>query len=157
MALTDDITILSNVPLFEGFSDDMLRLIAFGAERKTIAANHPLFHEGATADSAFVITSGRFKMMHRDRKGKPVKLGEAKAGDLLREMAIISATNRRMTVMAMEDSEVMRIHRPMFRRMMEEYPEIAAMLAKRIRTNLGAMLGEINNMASRFEENPSKI
>ena len=71
-------------------------------------------------------------------------------------MAIISATNRRMTVMAMEDSEVMRIHRPMFRRMMEEYPEIAVMLAKRIRANLGTMLGEINNMASRFEDSPSK-
>ncbi len=105
MALTDDITLLSQVPLFEDFSDEMLRLIAFGSERKKIAKNRPLFHEGSSADCAFVIMSGQFKLLQRDRRGKPIQVGEADRGDLLGELAIISAANRKVTAMAVEDSE----------------------------------------------------
>lgn len=151
MALTDDISLLSAVPIFEGFNEEMLRLIAFGSERKAIAKGRPLFHEGATADSAFVITSGKFKLMQRDGKGKPKQIAEAKTGDMLGEMALISASNRRMTAMALENCEVMRIHRPMFRRMMEEYPEIAVMLTDRLRDNLAMMLSQINTLAPQFD------
>ncbi len=45
MALTDDIMLLGQVPLFAGFSDDQLRLIAFGAERRRVAAGQTLFRE----------------------------------------------------------------------------------------------------------------
>lgn len=152
MALNDDITLLSKVPLFNGFSDEMLRLIAFGAERKSVARNRPLFHEGSSADCAFVILSGRFKLLKRNREGKPEQIGEAETGDLLGELAIVSTASRKMTVVALEDSEVMRIHRPMFRRMMEEYPEIASLLRERIQRNLSAMLQEIDQLAWRFEE-----
>lgn len=151
MALTDDISLLSKVPLFRDFSDEMLRLIAFGAERKNVAKNRPLFHEGSSADCAFVVMSGRFKLLRRDRKGKPAQIGEAEAGDLLGELAIISSASRKTTAMALEDSEVMRIQRPMFRRMMEEYPEIARMLQDRVKNNLAAMLGEIGRLSPRFE------
>lgn len=151
MALTDDITLLSQVPMFREFNDEMLRLIAFGSERKKIAKNRPLFHEGSSADCAFVILSGQFRLLQRDRRGKPIQVGEAEKGDLLGEIAIISPANRKVTAMAVEDSEVMRIHRPMFRRMMEEYPEIARMFSDRIKQNLAHMLEEINKLSSRFE------
>lgn len=151
MALTDDISLLSQVPLFENFNDEMLRLIAFGSERKKVAKNRPLFHEGSSADCAFVIMSGHFKLLQRDRRGKPIQVGEADKGDLLGELAIVSAANRKVTAMAVEDSEVMRIHRPMFRRMMEEYPEIAVVFSNRIKQNLSKMLGEIEQLSSRFE------
>ena len=151
MALTDDISLLSQVPLFENFNDEMLRLIAFGSERKKVAKNRPLFHEGSSADCAFVIMSGHFKLLQRDRRGKPIQVGEADKGDLLGELAIVSAANRKVTAMAVEDSEVMRIHRSMFRRMMEEYPEIAVVFSDRIKQNLAKMLSEINQLSSRFE------
>lgn len=151
MALTDDINLLSKVPLFENFDDEMLRLIAFGSERKKVAKNRPLFHEGSSADCAFVIMSGQFKLLQRDRRGKPIQVGAAEKGDLLGELAIVSSANRKVTAMAEEDSEVMRIHRSMFRRMMEEYPEIAAVFSNRIKQNLSKMLDEINQLSSRFE------
>ena len=36
MALSDDIALLSKVPLFAGLADDKLRLMAFGAERRRL-------------------------------------------------------------------------------------------------------------------------
>lgn len=152
MSLTDDISLLSKVSLFQGFSDEMLRLVAFGSERRTITRNKPLFHEGAVADSAFVVASGRFTLLSRDRNGKLQTIGQALPGDLLGEMAVISASKRRMTVMATDDSEVIRINRPMFRRMMEEYPEIAMMLRERIKQNLGSMLREVQALQPYFDK-----
>ena len=38
MALNDDIALLSMVPLFSDISEDKLRLIAFGAERRKMQA-----------------------------------------------------------------------------------------------------------------------
>ncbi len=152
MALNDDISLLSKVPLFDGFSDEMLRLVAFGSERRTIERSKPLFHEGAIADSAFVVSSGKFNLLSRDRKGKLVPIGQASSGDLLGELAIVSSTKRKITALALEDSEVIRINRPMFRRMMEEYPEIADMLRARIKRNLASLLQQVNTLAPRFQE-----
>lgn len=156
MALNDDISLLSKVPLFDGFSDEMLRLVAFGSERRTIERSKPLFHEGAIADSAFVVSSGKFNLLSRDRKGKLVPIGQATPGDLLGELAIVSSTKRKITALALEDSEVIRINRPMFRRMMEEYPEIAGMLRKRINQNLSLLLRQVNELAPHFQDSAQK-
>lgn len=151
MALNDDITLLASVQLFEGFNDEMLRLVAFGSERRSIARNKPLFHEGAVADSAFVVSTGRFTLLRRDRAGKLANVGHALPGDLLGEISVISSTKRTITAMATEDSEVIRINRPMFRRMMEEYPEIAEMLRERIKRNLATMLQQVNALGPQFD------
>lgn len=156
MALNTEIAFLSKIPLFEGFSEEMLRLLAFGSERRTIEQNRYLFHEGTAADSAFVIASGRFELTRKDRKGKPRVVGEAMAGDLLGELAIISATERKLTALALEDSETLRISRPMFRRMMEEYPQIATLLRRRINANLATMLHSINALSPQFDNDNSK-
>ncbi|TIN67663.1 MAG: cyclic nucleotide-binding protein, partial [Mesorhizobium sp.] len=42
MALDDDIRVLSAVRLFEGFTQEQLRLLAFGAENTRLIANHKL-------------------------------------------------------------------------------------------------------------------
>ncbi len=129
----------------------MLRLLAFGSEHRTVAKDRYLFHEGTSADCAYVVLSGRFELTRKDRKGKSVVVGEAVPGDLLSELAIISATTRKLTVMALEDSETMRISRPMFKRMMEEYPEIAGLLRDRLKDNLASMLRNIHTLSPHFD------
>jgi CRP-like cAMP-binding protein len=151
MALNTEIAFLSKVPLFEGFSEEMLRLLAFGSERRSVSKDRYLFHEGTAADCAFVVMDGRLELTRKDRRGKSIVIGTAIRGDLLGELAIISQTDRRMTAMALEDSDVMRINRPMFKRMMEEYPEVAILLRKRISRNISEMLRGIETLAPNFE------
>ena len=57
MALDDHIRILSGVRLFEGLTQDQLRLLAFGAERMQLPAGRKLFREDDDADSAYVVLS----------------------------------------------------------------------------------------------------
>ena len=150
MALSDDIALLSKVPLFAGLADDKLRLMAFGAERRRLVEGQTLFREGTSADCGFVVAEGSFQLASTRRDGSPRVEGTAGSGTLLSELAMISAVERKYTAVALEDSEVIRINRPLFRRMLEEYPDVAILVDARIRENLAAMIGEMKGLAGRF-------
>ena len=150
MALSDDIALLSRVPLFAGLADDKLRLMAFGAERRKLVEGQTLFREGTSADCGFVVAQGSFQLTSTLRDGATREEGIADYGTLLSELAMISAVERKYTAVAREDSEVIRINRPLFRRMLEEYPDVAVLVDARIRENLGAMISQMRSLAGRF-------
>lgn len=150
MALIDDIRLFAQVPLFAGLSEDKLRLMAFGAERRRIVEGQTLFREGASADCGYVVASGSFRLSSTVRDGSARHEGVAAVGTLLSELAMISVIERKFTATAVEDSEVIRINRPLFRRMLEEYPDVAVMVQGRIRANLAAMIDGASGMAGRF-------
>lgn len=150
MALADDIALLSQVPLFAGLAEDKLRLMAFGAERRRLVEGQTLFREGTSADCGFVVAYGAFQLTSTQRDGSTREEGLADAGTLLSELAMISAVERKYTAVAVEDSEVIRINRPLFRRMLEEYPDVAVLVDARIRENLSAMITQMRGLARRF-------
>ncbi|MDK1490942.1 cyclic nucleotide-binding domain-containing protein [Sinorhizobium sp. 7-81] len=150
MALNDDIALLSNVALFADISEDKLRLIAFGAERRRLSKGQELFREGAPADCAFAVAAGSFTLSKVDGEGRPQHVTTVERGALLSELALISMVERKFTATADEDSEVIRINRPLFRRMLEEYPEVTALVEARIRENLQAMIRRAEALAGRF-------
>ncbi|MDW5315539.1 cyclic nucleotide-binding domain-containing protein [Rhizobium sp. PL01] len=150
MALNDDIALLSLVPLFADIDDDKLRLIAFGAERRRLNRGQQLFREGAPADCAFAIASGSVTLTRNLVDGRVEVVDTVGPGTLLSELAMISFVERKFTATAEEDSEVIRINRPLFRRMLEEYPEVAVVVEGRIKANLQAMISAMQKLAPKF-------
>lgn len=150
MSLNDDIALLSLVPLFADIDDDKLRLIAFGAERRRLTRGQQLFREGAPADCAFAIASGSFSLTRNLVDGCAEVVDTVGRGTLLSELAMISFVERKFTATAEEDSEVIRINRPLFRRMLEEYPEVAVLVEARINDNLQTMIRNMQKLAPRF-------
>ncbi len=150
MSLNDDIALLSLVPLFADIDDDKLRLIAFGAERRRLNRGQQLFREGAPADCAFAIASGAVTLTRNLVDGSVEVVDTVGRGTLLSELAMISFVERKFTATAEEDSEVIRINRPLFRRMLEEYPEVAVVVEGRIKANLQAMIDAMQRLAPKF-------
>ncbi|MBB5536647.1 cyclic nucleotide-binding domain-containing protein [Rhizobium giardinii] len=150
MSLNDDIALLSLVPLFADIDDDKLRLIAFGAERRRLSRGQQLFREGAPADCAFAIASGSFSLTRSQVDGSVEVVDTVGRGTLLSELAMISFVERKFTATAEEDSEVIRINRPLFRRMLEEYPEVAVVVEARIKDNLQTMIRNVQKLAPKF-------
>lgn len=150
MSLNDDIALLSIVPLFSEIGEDKLRLIAFGAEHRRVSAGQQLFRQGAAADCGFAVVSGRFSLVQAGRNGQPVSTEPAERGTLLSELALISMVDRKFTATADIDSDVIRINRPLFRRMLEEYPEVAAIVQARLRDSLGTLVRRAGAMQNRF-------
>jgi CRP-like cAMP-binding protein len=150
MSLKDDITILGDVPIFGDLSDEQLRLVAFGAERRRIPAGQVLFRQGSAADCAYAVASGAFDLERTDHQGRTIKLGAAKPGTLLGELALISLTERKTTAVAAESSEVIRITRPLFNRMIEEYPELGTIMRRRIEANLQRLIDGLSALSPRL-------
>jgi CRP-like cAMP-binding protein len=149
MALDDDIRILSDVGLFEGFTQEQLRLLAFGAETTLLGADKKLYREDDEADSAYVVVAGRI-VLYREGEGERLVIGHVGPGAIMGELALIADTRRLTSASAEIDSEVLRLNRRMFRRILEEYPDLAVQLHHRISAELQAFLQKIENLAPRF-------
>jgi CRP-like cAMP-binding protein len=149
MALDDDIRILSAVGLFEGFTQEQLRLLAFGAETTSLPAGRKLYREDDEADSAYVVVSGSITF-YREMDGDHVSIDMAGPGAILGELALIADTKRLTSASAASDSQVLRLNRRMFRRILEEYPDAAVLLHERITAELQAFLQKIESLGPRF-------
>jgi CRP-like cAMP-binding protein len=149
MALDDDIRILSAVKLFEGFTQEQLRLLAFGAEATHLQADHKLYREDDEADSAYIVVSGRI-VLYREQDGDRIPIGTAGPGTILSELALIADSRRLTSASAETDSEVIRLSRKMFRRILEEYPDVAVVLHRRIFEEFQELVRSIEELAPRF-------
>lgn len=148
MALDDDIRILSGVAFFDGFTSDQLRLIAFGAERIALPEGELLFLEGEAADCAYILLDGQIELFTAD--GARRSKGRARPGAMLGELALIAGAARPASAEAATDSRLLRISRKDFRRVLEEYPDLAAALHKRMAGEFQAMIERIGRLAPRF-------
>jgi CRP-like cAMP-binding protein len=151
MALDDDIRILSTVRLFEDFTQEQLRLLAFGAETTMLQADHKLYREDDEADSAYIVVSGSI-VLYREQDSDRTPISTAGPGTILSELALIADTNRLTSAAAAIDSEVLRLSRKMFRRILEEYPDIAVHLHQRISEDFQALIRRIEKLAPRFTD-----
>ncbi|MGX8011258.1 cyclic nucleotide-binding domain-containing protein [Mesorhizobium sp. ORM8.1] len=149
MALDDDIRILSSVKLFQGFTQEQLRLLAFGAEATFLQAERKLYREDDEADSAYIVVNGLIAL-YREQDGERIPIGTAGPGSMLSELALIADTRRLTSASAAADSEVIRLSRKMFRRILEEYPDLAVQLHARILEEFQQMIARIEELAPRF-------
>ncbi|MDP3897859.1 MAG: cyclic nucleotide-binding domain-containing protein [Mesorhizobium sp.] len=151
MALDDDIRVLSGVRLFESLTYEQLRLLAFGAENIRLAKGRDLYREDAPADCAYVVVRGSVEL-YRTVEGERVPVFRATPGMMLDEMALIVASNRQTGAVAEEESEVIRLNRTLFRRILEEYPEVAVALRNRFAADFSAMADKIARLQPRFQD-----
>lgn len=129
MGLDSDIRLLSRVRLFAGFEPDHLRLLAFGAEARALAKGTRLYRQDDLSDGGFVVVRGNVDLISGLNDGVISSHG---TGSLIGEMALISETRHAATAIATENTEVLKITRPLFRRMLNEYPQLALLLQQRI-------------------------
>lgn len=150
MTLEDDIGILAGVEIFEDFTSEQLRLLAFGTERLAFSGGRELYREGDVADSAYVVVSGSVALF-RDTEAGRVVVSQCERGSVLGELALIIETKRLTSAMATGDVEVVRLSRGLFRRMLEEYPQVAVMLHRRLSRGLTTMIAQIESLAPKFQ------
>ena len=151
MGIDSDVLTLSKVPLFHGFSPEQLRLIAFGTEHLAVPRGRELYREGETADCGFVILSGSVSLF--EDKGSERRIVQtASPGTLLGELALISSNQRSTGAVAAVDCEVIRISRSLFRRVLEEYPELAAKLHAAMSRRFGSFIDDVTKLQQRFAD-----
>lgn len=140
MSLARDMDLLRQVPLLSEFPDEQLRLLAFSAENVAYRDGEVLFSEGERADAGLVVASGAVLLETEDGAGRTMTAGP---GSLIGETALLVETRRPARAVASGPTEVIRIRRALFKRMLQEFPDIARRLfdarAAEFRKTAGAL------------------
>jgi CRP-like cAMP-binding protein len=147
MALDDDIAILARVALFSELDDEQLRLLAFGAEPLDLAAGRWLCREGQIADGGFILTSGSLASVSADgtvlsRHGAP--------GTLVGEVSLIARVEWHASIIADTACTLLRLPRPLFRRILEEFPAAAAAMRNRLAADIAESVTLMERAARKF-------
>lgn len=150
MSLESDVRLMSRVPILSEFSEDKLRLLAFSAENRVYRDGQRLFSAGDRADSGFVLASGQVALFATGDGVEPVEVyGE---GTLLGGLSMIVDGERNFTAIALGEVAAIQIRRPLFRRMLDEYPDIAQRLHAQFAAELAATTRALLGVKSRFDD-----
>ena len=125
MAIPVSTTVLRTVPLFAGFTEDQLRLLATAVNRRNVPRGTVVIVEGDPTDSLYIIISGRLKVMMSDAEGKEVILAMLGPGEYFGEMGLIDDSPRSATVMAVEPCELITLAKKDFKKFLAEHFEMA--------------------------------
>ena len=150
-ALDADVDILRGIPFFAGFSDEHLKLIAFSAESRSLPEKLLLYDEGQLLHSAYVIMSGTLKGEHKSKATDKVTKREIGAGVILGERALILDTRATESVRVETRSRVLQVRKLMFRKLLQDYPQIAKILRSRMTRHVLQVSAELNLVGDRLK------
>lgn len=144
MSLEQDLHNLSQVPLFEAFETEALRILAFSAETRLLRAGDLLFSKGEPSDGGYVVLSGSIALSPSDAPGPEDTIVSPFA--LIGEIALISATERASTATALEPAAVLKISRALFHRILNEYPQSAMRIRGIISSRLSDFVRQLDEV-----------
>jgi CRP-like cAMP-binding protein len=135
MSIQEDVEALKRIPLFAKVEPAKLKLMAFASERAQYQPGDLLFHQGDTADAAFIILSGAADILVETENG-PLKVADVGPGAFVGEIGILMDVPRTATIRSTEKMTVLKITKELFFRMVTDFPsigiEVMRVLAQRI-------------------------
>jgi CRP-like cAMP-binding protein len=153
MTIEDDIAFLEGIPSLRLLGRDALRILAIGAESRTIHEGISLFGEGEDADCAYVVQEGSFDLV-AEKGTTPSSM--AGPGALIDELALFTGAKRTTSAVAREPSTVVRIPRQLFLKMLEGYPDAARRMRDAIAAKVSRTAAELSRVRSTLIREPSR-
>lgn len=131
--------LLKEVPLFQLLDDAERAKLAEQLEIVRFAAGEPIFHIGDPGDSIFVIRSGKVEVFVKNNTGERIVLEVAATGDFFGELSMLDGAGRSASVLAVEDTETLRLRRDALERFVRANPQAAmdllAAMSRRLRVS----------------------
>jgi CRP-like cAMP-binding protein len=147
MSLEQDIGRLARTRPFDLLPRDALKLIAFSAQRRTLAGGRPIFDQGEDADGAYFILSGGATLTSHS-KGEPQERYVG-PGALIGEMALFAPLARPAAARTNEETVVLRIPRELMMRVLTEYPREAASIRASLAQRTRQLTAELEGIRQR--------
>lgn len=148
MQLDDAATILGRADFFDVCNAEQRRLLAFASERKRFRPGAVIYASGDTPEGAHVLVSGTVATTHDGSEDDPYLIHAG--GAVLGVMGLVVAKPRPVTLKAVDNVETLFVPRSAFMKLANQYPDIAARTADRVRNELVSYLGAIENMRGRI-------
>src|SRR6478609_10189325 len=125
MNATDQIELLSRVPLFSELSADELERISRVAVPRSFPAGVRVFHEGDHSDACYLVRQGDLRVTREHSDGRAIALATLGPGDLFGELAMFDGEARSASVETLSDAELLALPAADFRRLLADHPDIS--------------------------------
>lgn len=134
--------VLETASAFAGCAREVIDAILRPAVAVAFARGDVVYRRGEAGSSLMVVVAGSLKVSNVTAEGRDVVLGFVRAGGLIGEVAALDGRERTATVVALEPTEALIIHRRDLMAVLEARPQAA--LA--VMTGLCARLRETNRL-----------
>lgn len=123
-------------PLLQALSEDERRDLVSRARRRRFARGEVVFHEGDPGDAMHLVTKGHFAVRVTTPLGDIATLLILKPGEFFGEMALVSPAPRNATVVALDDTETLSIHKDTIDDLRGEHPSVDRVLLDALATEV---------------------
>ena len=130
MARNDLEPVLKDVPFLKDVPTRALKAAGKEASWYSVAAGWPLFEEGDPPEAIYFVLSGSLGAFRRGPDGSFELIGHIRAGEPVGEMALFSGEAHTASVFALRDTEIVRISRQGFDRLVRAEPGILQRLIR---------------------------
>jgi CRP-like cAMP-binding protein len=143
----EELELLRTVPIFSELAEEDVRSLG----RLTIRRHYPkdtvVFFENEEGDFFFMILSGRIKVAILGDDGREVILSILGPGDFFGEMALLDNEPRSATAIAVEEAELLSLHRNDLQGLFAENPTISVALIRVLTARLRRANQQISSLA----------
>ena len=142
-----DEELLRTVPIFSELSEPDIASLGRLTSRRTCPKDTVVFFENEEGDSFFIIVDGRIKVTILGDDGREVILSVLGRGDFFGEMALLDNEPRSATAIAVEDTELLSLHRNDFQSVLTDNRSIMSALIKILTARLRRANHQISTLA----------
>lgn len=143
----DEQELLRSVPIFSELTEADFSSLAKVANRRRYPKDAVVFFENEQGDFFFMILEGRIKVTILGDDGREVILTLLGSGDFFGEMALLDNEPRSATAIAVEDTELLSLHRHDFQSVLTDNRSITSGLIKVLTARLRRANHQISTLA----------
>jgi CRP/FNR family cyclic AMP-dependent transcriptional regulator len=143
----DDQELLRTVPIFSELTDGDIASLGRLTSRRSFPKDTVVFFENEEGDSFFMILEGRIKVTILGDDGREVILSMLGPGDFFGEMALLDNEPRSATAIAVEETELLSLHRTDFQSVLTDNRSITTALIKVLTARLRRANHQISTLA----------
>lgn len=120
---------LNNVSIFAPLSDEEIERLANASKSRIYAPGEAIVHRGQEGNSMYVIISGAVKVQIPENNYQKT-IGTLRENDFFGEMSLLTGEPRTATVIATEESEVLRIDKEGLKPIFERNPTLVSAVSE---------------------------
>ncbi|MEO1694259.1 MAG: cyclic nucleotide-binding domain-containing protein [Pseudomonadota bacterium] len=139
MSLINECDQLQTIELFRGLENAKCKLVAMSSDRLVYQRGNPICRQGEASDAVFFVLSGSVRIV-RESEDRSVLIGVLSGGTVIGETGVIRGVGRNSTIIAAEETTVLKMDGRVFMELLQTVPQMALALAR----VLAARLDETN-------------
>ncbi|HHN65625.1 MAG TPA: Crp/Fnr family transcriptional regulator [Nitrospirae bacterium] len=138
---------LSEITIFKGLAEEELKELDGYLKRERYNKRDIIFGEGDPSDFLYIVKKGKVKITKMSQEGKEIILEIISPGDMFGAVAVLQGFPYPANAVAMEKTEVIKLHRNALMRILDRFPSVMYCLAMNIGERMRGSHEMLKNIA----------